>query len=61
MSAFDAIGHSYATVAIGGFSTHDASIGYFDSVAVEAVAVVFMFLAGILVEAKPVVVAIETL
>jgi trk system potassium uptake protein TrkH len=47
MSAFDAIGHSYATVAIGGFSTHDASIGYFDSVAVEAVAVVFMFLAGI--------------
>jgi hypothetical protein len=35
MSVFDAIGHSYATVAIGGFSTHDASIGYFDSVAVE--------------------------
>ncbi len=47
MNAFDAIGHSYATVAIGGFSTHDASIGYFDSVAIEAVAVVFMFLAGI--------------
>ncbi len=47
MSVFDAIGHSYTTVAIGGFSTHDASIGYFDSVAVESVAVVFMFLAGI--------------
>ena len=47
MNAFDAIGHSYATVAIGGFSTHDASIGYFDSVAIELVAVMFMFFAGI--------------
>ncbi|MCP5199288.1 MAG: potassium transporter [Gammaproteobacteria bacterium] len=47
MSAFDAIGHSFSTVAIGGFSTHDASIGYFDSVAVEGVAVFFMFVAGI--------------
>ncbi|XPE45025.1 potassium transporter TrkG [Shigella flexneri] len=27
MDAFDAIGHSFATIAIGGFSTHDASIG----------------------------------
>lgn len=47
MDIFDAIGHSYTTVAIGGFSTHDASIGYFDSIAIESVAVVFMFLAGI--------------
>lgn len=47
MNAFDAIGHSFSTVAIGGFSTHDASIGYFDSFAIESVAVVFMFLAGI--------------
>ena len=31
MTLFDAISHSFATVAIGGFSTHDASIGYFDS------------------------------
>jgi trk system potassium uptake protein TrkH len=46
MSWFDAIGHSFSTVAIGGFSTHDASIGYFDSVAVEAIAIFFMFLAG---------------
>ncbi len=30
MDAFDAIGHSFATIAIGGFSTHDASIGYFE-------------------------------
>jgi len=47
MNVFDAIGHSYSTVAIGGFSTHDASIGYFNSSAVESVAIVFMLLAGI--------------
>ena len=47
MNAFDAIGHSYSTVAIGGFSTHDASIGYFNSGAIESVAIVFMLLAGI--------------
>ncbi len=47
MDWFDAIGHSYSTVAIGGFSTHDASIGYFDSVAIEFVAIIFMLLAGI--------------
>jgi len=47
MSWFDALCHSFSTVAIGGFSTHDASIGYFDSTAVDVVAIVFMFLAGI--------------
>ena len=47
MDAFDAIGHSFSTVAIGGFSTHDLSIGYFDSSAIELVAVVFMLLAGV--------------
>ncbi|HEY5719445.1 MAG TPA: TrkH family potassium uptake protein [Gammaproteobacteria bacterium] len=46
MSGFDAIAHSFSTVAIGGFSTHDASMGYFDSALIEAVAVVFMFLSG---------------
>jgi len=47
MNWFDAIGHSFSTVAIGGFSTHDASIGYYDSAAIEAVAVFFMFLGGV--------------
>jgi trk system potassium uptake protein TrkH len=47
MSVFDAISHSFATVAIGGFSTHDASIGYFNSSTIEAVACVFMVLSGI--------------
>jgi trk system potassium uptake protein len=47
MSWFDAICHSFSTVAIGGYSTHDASIGYFASPAVEAVAIFFMIIAGI--------------
>ncbi len=47
MSVFDAVGHAFSTVAIGGFSTHDASIGFFDSRLVEGVAIVFMFLSGV--------------
>ena len=47
MSAFDAIGHAFSTVAIGGFSTHDASMGYFDSAAIDLIAVAFMFAAGV--------------
>lgn len=47
MNAFDAMCHSFSTVAIGGFSTHDASMGYFDSAAIEGVAVIFMIFAGI--------------
>lgn len=47
MDVFDAVGHSFSTVAIGGFSTHDLSIGYFQSPAIETVAVVFMLLSGI--------------
>ncbi len=46
MEVFDAIAHSFTTVAIGGFSTHDASIGHFNSAAIESVAVVFMLLGG---------------
>ena len=47
MDVFDAVSHSFSTVAIGGFSTHDASIGYFNSAWIEAIAVVFMLLGGI--------------
>ena len=47
MSLFDAVSHSFSTVSIGGFSTHDQSIGYFDSELINAVAVVFMLIAGI--------------
>ena len=44
MSMFDAIGHSFSTVSTGGYSTHDASLAYFDSVPIEMIAVFFMFL-----------------
>ena len=47
MHWFDALCHAFSTVAIGGFSTHDASIGYFDSPLINGVAIVFMFVAGI--------------
>jgi trk system potassium uptake protein TrkH len=47
MGWFDALCHAFSTVAIGGFSTHDLSIGYFDSTAIDLVAILFMFLAGI--------------
>lgn len=47
MSVFDAISHSFSTVAIGGFSTHDLSLGYFNNPVIEAIAVAFMFFAGI--------------
>ncbi|MCH8553243.1 MAG: TrkH family potassium uptake protein [Natronospirillum sp.] len=46
MSPFDAIGHAFSTVAIGGFSTYDGNIGVFDNGMVEAVAIVFMLLAA---------------
>ncbi|MBS4020645.1 MAG: TrkH family potassium uptake protein [Dechloromonas sp.] len=46
MSWFDAFCHAFSTMGLGGFSTHDASYGYFDSPAIEAVAIVFMLIAG---------------
>ena len=46
MSLFDAVSHSFSTVAIGGFSTHDESMGYFNSPLIESVAIVFMLMAG---------------
>ena len=46
MDWFDAVGHSFSTVAIGGFSMHDASIGYFNSVTIENITVLFMLIAG---------------
>jgi len=47
MTPFDAMGHSFSTVAIGGFSTHDASIGYFNNQIIEMIAGFFMLLAGV--------------
>lgn len=47
MNRFDAVCHAFATIATGGFSTHQASIGYFNSSYIEIVCIVFMTMAGI--------------
>lgn len=47
MDWFDAVMHSFTTMGLGGFSSHDASFGHWNSPAIEAVAIFFMLLAGI--------------
>ena len=47
MSAFDAIGHSFTTVSTGGFSTHDASMGYFKSPLILWICNLFMVLGAV--------------
>lgn len=46
MSPFDAISHSFSTVSIGGFSTHDTSMAYFNSSAVNLITIVFLLISG---------------
>lgn len=46
MSPVDALMHMFATVSLGGLSSHDASLGYFQSLGLELVALVFMLLAS---------------
>jgi trk system potassium uptake protein TrkH len=46
MGWFDAVCHAFAAMGLGGFSTHDASIGYFNSPAIEFVLIVFMLIAA---------------
>lgn len=46
MNWLDAICHAFAAMGLGGFSTHDASVGFFNSPAIEAVLIVFMLLAA---------------
>ena len=47
MSPFDAINHAMATISTGGFSTHDQSIAYFNSPAIEWTMIVFMIMGGL--------------
>lgn len=47
MSWLDAFMHAGTTMSLSGFSSHDASFAYFDSVAIEMVAVAFMLISGI--------------
>ncbi len=47
MTVFNGIAHAFTTVATGGFSTHDASIGYFESPWIKWTCIIFMFLGSI--------------
>lgn len=47
MTAFDAIAHALSTVAIGGFSTHDASMGYFQRDSLLLICSIFMTISAI--------------
>jgi len=47
MNWLDAMMHAFSTMGLGGFSSHDASFGHWNSPAIEAVAIYFMLLAGI--------------
>jgi trk system potassium uptake protein TrkH len=47
MSLFDAVGHSFAAVSTGGFSSHDASIGFFASQTIEYITIALMVLGGV--------------
>jgi trk system potassium uptake protein TrkH len=47
MPWLDALIHSFTTLSLGGFSSHDASLGHFGSPLIECVAMVFMLLAGV--------------
>ena len=47
MNWFDAICHAFSTIAIGGFSTYDASIGHFDSPLINGICVVFLWIAAL--------------
>jgi trk system potassium uptake protein TrkH len=46
MGWFDAICHAFSATSLGGFSTHDASIGFFNSLPIEIVLTVFQLLAA---------------
>jgi trk system potassium uptake protein TrkH len=47
MSWFDAVCHAFSIMGLGGFSTYDASIGHFNSVAIELVMILFMMIAAL--------------
>ena len=47
MDYFDAVVHSFTTIAIGGFSNYNESFAYFDNSAINLLAIIFMFISGI--------------
>ena len=47
LDLFDAVCHTFSTVATGGFSPHNGSVGVFDNIYIEAIIILFMFFGGI--------------
>lgn len=47
MEVFDAVCHAFSTIAIGGFSTYDSSLGHFNSPMINAICVVFLWIAAL--------------
>ena len=47
MDVFDAVCHSFSTIATGGFSTHNTSLAFYDSAAIHYTVTFFMFISGI--------------
>ncbi len=47
MTIFDSFAHAMTTIATGGFSTHDQSIGYFKSASIESIAIIFMLIGSL--------------
>jgi len=47
MNLFDAVAHSFSTIAIGGFSTHNLSIGYYNNSLIETICIFFMLISAI--------------
>ncbi|PPR47355.1 MAG: Trk system potassium uptake protein TrkI [Alphaproteobacteria bacterium MarineAlpha5_Bin9] len=47
MDKFDSIAHAMTTIATGGFSTHDLSFGYYDSLSIQLVSILFMIIGSL--------------
>ena len=47
MNSFDAIAHAMTTISTGGFSTHNESFSYFDSIYIESTSIVFMIVGSL--------------
>lgn len=47
LDLFDAVCHTFSTVATGGFSPHNGSVGIFNNIYIEAIVILFMFFGGI--------------
>lgn len=47
MSWFDAVCHAFSVISLGGTSTHDASVGYFNSPLIECVVIVFLLIGAV--------------